>query len=169
MAVRGFEGHAIEGLELFDLFQGLRREGRFAFEGVEDDAFDEIAEGHVFLLGDCFEDLEHTFFEANAGLDALDFDGGVVLFFLCHVYQCTKVHRCAQEKIKCEAAYWPCGVTKLEGSGEEANGRSSDLCRGATPKQMKMRLVGIVLSHLSKAWMGHPWFMLVSEFSGQIL
>lgn len=97
MAVRGFEGHAVEGFELLDLFQGLRREGCFAFEGVKDDALYEIAEGHVFLFGDCFEDLEHALFEANAGLDALDFDERMILLFLYHWYQCTKIHRCAQE------------------------------------------------------------------------
>ena len=92
MAVGGFQGHAVQGFELLDFLQGLRRERRFAFEGVEDDALEQIAEGHVFLLGDGFEDLEHAFFEANAGLDALDFDEWMVLLFLCHVYQCTKVH-----------------------------------------------------------------------------
>jgi hypothetical protein len=30
-------------------------------------------------------------------LNAFDFDE--VLFFLCHVYQCIKVHRCAQGEI----------------------------------------------------------------------
>ena len=76
MAIRGLEGHAVERFELLDFLEGLRREGRFAFEGVKDDAFEQIAERHILLFGDGLEDLEHAFFKANAGLDALDFNGG---------------------------------------------------------------------------------------------
>src|SRR4051812_47051454 len=93
MAVGGFEGHSVEGFELLDFFQGLRGEGSLAFEGVKDDAFEKVAEGHVFLFGNRFEDLEHAFFEADAGLHAFDFDERMVLLFRCHVYQCTKVLR----------------------------------------------------------------------------
>jgi hypothetical protein len=89
VAVRGFEVHAVEGFELLDFFQRLRREGSFSFEGVEDDALEEIAEGDVFLFGDGFEDFEHAFFEANTGLDALDFDE--IVLFPWHVYQVTRV------------------------------------------------------------------------------
>jgi hypothetical protein len=42
---------------------------------VEDDAFEEVAEGHVLELGKRLEDLEETPFEADTGLDALNFDG----------------------------------------------------------------------------------------------
>src|SRR5580692_10647156 len=96
MAIGGFECHAVEGFELLDLLQGLRGERGFAFESVEDDALDQVAQGHVLLLGDGFEDLEHAFFEADASLDAFDFDERMILFFLRHLYQCTEVHRCAQ-------------------------------------------------------------------------
>src|SRR6185437_15645145 len=67
----------------------LRREGSFAFKRVEDDALEKIAEGDVFLFGDGFKDFEHAFFEANTGLDALDFDE--VVLFSWHVYQVTRV------------------------------------------------------------------------------
>jgi hypothetical protein len=92
VAVRGFEGHAVERFELLDFFQGLRGEGSFAFKRVKDDPLEEIAKGDVFLFGDGFEDLEHTFFESNTSLDALDFDEGVALLFRGHAYQCTKIH-----------------------------------------------------------------------------
>jgi hypothetical protein len=49
---------------------------------MEDDALQEVAKGHVLLLGDGFEDLEHAFFKADAGLNAFDFDERVLWFFL---------------------------------------------------------------------------------------
>jgi hypothetical protein len=47
VAVSGAQGESIELFELLDLFEGLRGEGGFAFEGVEDDAFEKVAEGEV--------------------------------------------------------------------------------------------------------------------------
>lgn len=87
VAVGGAQRESIELFELLDFLQGFRGERGFAFEGVQDDAFEEVAEGHVLLLGDGFEDFEEALFDADAGLDAFDFDGvGLVL----HWYQCTK-------------------------------------------------------------------------------
>lgn len=76
MTVGSPQGEAVEFFELLDGFEGVGREGGFAFEGMKDDAFEEVAEGHVFLLRDSFEDFEEAFFDADAGLDALDFDQG---------------------------------------------------------------------------------------------
>jgi hypothetical protein len=48
VAVNGAQGESVELFELLDLSEGLRGEGGFAFESVEDDAFEEVAEGEVF-------------------------------------------------------------------------------------------------------------------------
>ncbi len=50
VAVGCFEGEAVESSELLDLFERLGREGGFAFEGVQDDAFELVAEAEVFEL-----------------------------------------------------------------------------------------------------------------------
>jgi len=78
VAVGSAEGESVEFFELLDFFQGLLGERGFAFEGVEDNAFEQIAEGEVLLLSDRFKDLEDAFFDADAGLYAFDFDGFAV-------------------------------------------------------------------------------------------
>src|ERR1700740_775651 len=78
------KGQTVDSLELFYFFQGIPGKGGFTFESVKHDPFEEIAEGHVFQLGNGLEDFEQPFFEANTGLNALDFDIG-------HWYICTNV------------------------------------------------------------------------------
>jgi len=72
-----------ESIYLFELLDFLQRAGGergFAFEGVKDNAFEEIAKGHVLHFRYGFEDFEEPLFEAHAGLHALDCDGlGFVL------------------------------------------------------------------------------------------
>ena len=46
---------------------------------MQNDAFEQVAEGHVFLFGHCFEDFQDALFHANARLDAFDFDGLTLL------------------------------------------------------------------------------------------
>lgn len=74
MAVGGAKGKPVEFFELLDFAEGLRGKWRLALEGVENDAFEEIPQGHILLLGDGFEDLEDAFLDADPGLDAFDFD-----------------------------------------------------------------------------------------------
>src|ERR1700723_2316883 len=83
-------GVEIEVVELFQIANAFERgwaERGLAVEGVEDDAFEEVAEGHVVIFGEGFEDFEDSFFHADAGLDALDEEFGIVR----HVYQCTMI------------------------------------------------------------------------------
>jgi len=83
-------GVEIELVELFQIANAFERdwaERGLAVEGVEDDAFEEVAESHVVIFGEGFEDFEDSFFHADAGLDALDEQLGIV----GHVYQCTMV------------------------------------------------------------------------------
>src|SRR6202042_2870590 len=63
-----------------------------AVEGVEDDAFEQVAKGHVVIFSQGFEGFEDPFFHTDAGLDALDEKLGII----GHVYQCTMVPRSMQ-------------------------------------------------------------------------
>jgi hypothetical protein len=58
---------------------------------VEDDAFEEVAEGEVMVLGEGFQHLQDTFLHPDAGLDSLDLE--FVIFDGCsfHMYLCTRV------------------------------------------------------------------------------
>jgi hypothetical protein len=76
MAVVCAQGERVQLTELVDLGEGGWRESGFAFEGVEDDTFQKVPEGHVFELGKSFENFEEAFFEADAGLDAIDLEDG---------------------------------------------------------------------------------------------
>jgi hypothetical protein len=88
VAVVGAESHAVDALELLDFLEGLRRKRCLAFKSVENDSFEQIAEGHVFEFGDSFQDFEEFFLQAHSSLDTLDLNEFVCV---CHVYQCTKV------------------------------------------------------------------------------
>lgn len=74
VAVGGAQKESVKFFELLDFAQGSRGKRGFAFEGVEDDAFEKVAKGHVLLFGDGFEDFEEALLDADAGLDPLDFD-----------------------------------------------------------------------------------------------
>ena len=87
----GVEVEVVKLLEVADALKRGRSEGAFAFKGVEDDAFEEVAEGEVMVLGEGFQDFEDAFFHADAGLDSLDLE-----LMLCdgrsfHMYLCTRV------------------------------------------------------------------------------
>ena len=69
----------VDSLELFYFFKAIPGKRGFTFESVKHDPFEEIAEGHVFQRGNGLEDFEQPFFEANTGLNALDFDMRLVV------------------------------------------------------------------------------------------
>src|SRR5208337_1975329 len=89
VAGAGIQIELVEFPELANAFERGRAEGSLAVEGVEHDAFEQVSEGHVVVIGECLEDLENSFFDAHAGLHALDFEFGIV----SHVYHCTMVHK----------------------------------------------------------------------------
>ena len=66
MAVAGGQVQAVQAFELLDALERGVAEGGFAFEGVQDDSFDEIAEAEFVVLGDGLEDLEDALFDADA-------------------------------------------------------------------------------------------------------
>src|SRR5580704_2803188 len=70
--VGGGQGEAVDRLELVDLGQDGRPEGRLALEGVQDDAFDEVAEGQVEVFGQALEYLQRVALDAQTGLRPLN-------------------------------------------------------------------------------------------------
>lgn len=84
MAVGGGEIEVIDGFQLGDGLKRLLAERAFAFEGVQDDALQQVAEGHLVILGKPFQDFHDPLFQAHARLDALDDRASL----LCsHAYQ----------------------------------------------------------------------------------
>src|SRR5579863_9833529 len=71
VAVSGPERHAVERLELLDLFQCPLGERRLAFECVQDDSLQQVAEADVLLLGERLEHFQHALFNPDTGLNAL--------------------------------------------------------------------------------------------------
>ena len=72
MAGGGVEIEVVELLEISDALERGRSKRAFAIEGVEDDAFEEVAEGEVMVLGEGFQHLQDAFFHSDAGLDSFD-------------------------------------------------------------------------------------------------
>src|ERR1700683_112871 len=72
VAGAGIEVKIVKPLQLLNAFERGCVKRRLAIEGMEDDALQQIAEGHVVVLGKGFQDFEQAFFHAHPGLDALD-------------------------------------------------------------------------------------------------
>jgi len=72
MAGVGVEIKAVKLLQLADAFEGSWTECSLAVEGVQDDALEDVAERQVVIFAEGFQDFEDSFFDAYAGLDALD-------------------------------------------------------------------------------------------------
>src|SRR5690606_10798263 len=68
--IRGGQVEPVEFLHRGDAFQRFGRERRLALEAVQHDALEQVAEGHVLVLGQRLEHLEHPLLDADAGLDA---------------------------------------------------------------------------------------------------
>ena len=92
MAIGRTKRHSVEASELVDVLQRLRREWSFAFEGMQDDAFEQVAEGHVLKLGDGLQDFQKALLDAHAGLNPVDFDKLQFGVSVSHWYQHTTVH-----------------------------------------------------------------------------
>src|ERR1700687_605931 len=63
---------AVDPPELGDAAQGRRGEGRAALEGMEHDAFQQVAKRQVVELGQRLEHLDQALLHAHAGLDPFD-------------------------------------------------------------------------------------------------
>src|SRR6516165_3815065 len=74
VAVAGAQRQAVDLLEFCDLDNGFLAERRFAFESVQHDAFEKVAQGEIFQFGKRLQDFQQAFFDANSGLNAFNFD-----------------------------------------------------------------------------------------------
>src|SRR5690606_21880055 len=72
MRIRGRKVQVVDLLQRGDPFQRFSGEGRLALEAVQHHALEQVAEGHVLVLGERLEDLEDPLLHADTGLDALD-------------------------------------------------------------------------------------------------
>ena len=79
----------IELFEIADAAERWRPKRAFSFENVEHDAFEEVTEGEVMVLGEGFQYLEDTLFHPDAGLDS--FDLKAILFHCVPMYHSTQV------------------------------------------------------------------------------
>src|SRR5262245_37078968 len=70
VGVLGAEVEPVNRFQRLHLAQRSGRERRLALEGVQHDALEQIAEGHVELGGECLQHLEQPALEAHAGLGA---------------------------------------------------------------------------------------------------
>lgn len=76
MRTAGVEVEVEHAFEVGDLPPRFLGKGRLAFEGVQDDAFQQVAEGEVVIVGERFQDLEQALFDAHSGLNAFDGESG---------------------------------------------------------------------------------------------
>src|SRR5580693_4848681 len=68
----GIEVKIVKPLQFLYAFERGCAEWRLAVKGMEHNALQEIAEGHVVVFGKALQNLEKTFLDAYAGLDAFD-------------------------------------------------------------------------------------------------
>src|SRR5258707_97925 len=60
--------------ELLDLFERLPGKRRFAFNSMQHDSLNQIAEREVFQFGNRFQDFQDPLFHSDAGLYPFDFN-----------------------------------------------------------------------------------------------
>src|ERR1700728_3321682 len=84
MAVRGAQRHPVQLLELLDFLQSPPGKRRFAFESVQHNTLQQIAEAHVLQLGNRLQHFQKSLLDAYPCLDPLDFDSFEFRMFLLH-------------------------------------------------------------------------------------
>jgi len=87
----------VKTLQLLNSFERSLIEWRLPIESVQNDAFEQVAQRHVVILGEGLKNLEQALFDAHAGLYALNEKFRI----LVHAYQCTKVSSYAQGEQAC--------------------------------------------------------------------
>jgi hypothetical protein len=87
VAGRGIEIEVIELFEIADASERRRPKRAFSFENMKDDAFEEVAEGEVMVLGEGLQYLEDALFHPDTGLDSFDLQP--MLFHCEPMYQST--------------------------------------------------------------------------------
>src|SRR5579863_5947686 len=99
----------VKSLQLLNPFQRCWTEWSLAVEGMQHNALQQIAKGHVVVLGKSLEHFEKPLLHAHPGLHPFDQQFRIV----DHVYQCTTVHRYLQDnftrsalRTRVQAAGW---------------------------------------------------------------
>ena len=92
MAILGRERQPIDRLEAFNVAQRFAAERRFAFQGVEGDAFQKIAQGKVEVLGQTLQDFDQPLFHARANLDP-DNPPFLLRLYVCYCYIVTQIRQ----------------------------------------------------------------------------
>ena len=82
----------IKLLEISDSLKRGRSERALSLEDMEDDAFEEVAEREVMVLGKRLEHFQDALFHSDARLDALNLQLMFPNRCAFHVYPCTRVH-----------------------------------------------------------------------------
>ena len=82
MTGTGIEIEIVKTLQLLNTLERGWAERRLPVESVKNDAFQEVAQRHVVILGESLQDFEQAFLHPDAGLNALDKQFGVFR----HVY-----------------------------------------------------------------------------------
>ena len=75
MRMARIECQAEHAFQFVDAGPRFGSERRLAFERVQDDALEQIAERHVVIVGQRLQHLQQALLQPDAGLDALDNDG----------------------------------------------------------------------------------------------
>src|SRR5215469_4749318 len=89
MAGAGIEVQFVKFLQLANAFERRRAEWSFSVESMQHNAFQNVSQRHVVVLSESLKDFQDAFLDAHASLYPLNFQPGIV----CHVYQCTTVHK----------------------------------------------------------------------------
>src|ERR1017187_4006964 len=74
MAHARIQVQVVDRLEVGDLAQGLRTEGRLPLKGVEHDSLEQVAECYVLELRKRLQHLQDSALHPDTGLDAFDFE-----------------------------------------------------------------------------------------------
>src|SRR5208282_1417476 len=72
VAGAGIEIEGVELLQVMNAFERFWLERSLAVEGVQHDAFEQVAQGHVVVLGESLKNFEEAFLHPDASLDAFD-------------------------------------------------------------------------------------------------
>src|SRR6516165_2269751 len=85
VGILGAEGGPVDRLQRLHLAERRGRERRLALEGMQHNALEQVAEGHIELGGERLQHLEQTALEAHPGLDT----GYGLHGLMVTLYQCT--------------------------------------------------------------------------------
>ena len=72
VAVGGGQIEVVDRFQLANNLEGFFAERAGSLEGMQDDALEQVAQRHLVVLGERFQDFHDPLFQAHARLDTLD-------------------------------------------------------------------------------------------------